>query len=185
LAFNSSRKSTVNKSQTDDRPAQLVQADNIISQIRASAEIARGAADRSKRILPEFAGGNYFADYFRPNGLLPGAFDGRDNIFAMISRGEMVLNPHQQRNIRALAGFDVFAGAGIPNYPNPSASPKLAGGGLAGAGLGSPQINIQQNFTLFAEGMTFDDRAKMWVESDDGRRVAVKVITKETTATKR
>jgi hypothetical protein len=51
---------------------ELVQADNIISQIRASAEIARGAADRSKRILPEFAGGTYFADYFRPNGLLPG-----------------------------------------------------------------------------------------------------------------
>jgi hypothetical protein len=65
----------------------------------------------------------------------------------MISRGEMVLNPHQQRNIRALAGFDVFAGAGIPNYPNPSASPKLAGGGLAGAGLGSPQIIVQPNFT--------------------------------------
>jgi hypothetical protein len=125
---------------------QLAQADTIIAQIRASAEIARGAADRSKRILPEFAGGNYFADYFKPNGLLPGMFDGRDNILAMISRGEMVLNPGQQRSVRALAGFDVFAGAGIPNYPNPSASTKFASGGIAG-GFGQGNIVVQPNFS--------------------------------------
>jgi hypothetical protein len=76
-------------------------------------------------------------------------FDGRDNILAMISRGEMVLNPGQQRNIRALAGFDVFAGAGIPNYPNESSSSKLAIGGIAGAGLAlaSQPIVVQPNFT--------------------------------------
>ena len=160
--------------------AQLTQADALISQIRSSAEIARGAADRSKRILPEFAGG-YFADFFKPNGLLPGMFDGRDNIFAMISRGEMVINPRQQHNIRALAGFDVFAGAGIPNYPQASSSPKLAAGGIAGAGLTlatQPVINFSPNFWLEIDGVAFDDKVTAVMKSDGGIRTQVKVIKK-------
>jgi hypothetical protein len=159
---------------------QLSQADTIIAQIRTSAEIARGAADRSKRILPEFAGGNYFADFFKPNGLLPGMFDGRDNILAMISRGEMVLNPNQQRNIRAMAGFDVFAGAGIPNYPNESSSPKLAVGGIAGAGLAlaSQPVIVQPNFTLELTGVTLDERVEAYLTSDQGRRTQIKVVKK-------
>jgi hypothetical protein len=160
---------------------QLSQADTIIAQIRSSADIARGAADRSKRILPEFAGG-YFADFFRPNGLLPGSFDGADNILAMISRGEMVLNPHQQSRIRGLAGWDIFGGAGIPNYPNPSPSPKLATGGLAG---GSGQIVVQPNFQLTIVGMPIGQHIDAYVNGDDGKRTLVKVVTKETTATKR
>ncbi|MEO8648068.1 MAG: hypothetical protein ABI539_02765, partial [Acidobacteriota bacterium] len=159
----------------------LVQADSIIDQIKTSAEIARGAADRSKRILPEFAGGHYFADYFKPNGLMPGMFDGRDNILAMISRGEMVLNPNQQGRIRAMAGFDVFAGAGIPHYPNANPSPKLAAGGIVAAGLGTatPSIVVQPQFTLVVEGVTFDDKSRAWLESDDGGRTLVKVIRKK------
>jgi hypothetical protein len=159
---------------------QLSQADTIIAQIRTSAEIARGAADRSKRILPEFAGGNYFADFFKPNGLLPGMFDGRDNILAMISRGEMVLNPNQQRNIRAMAGFDVFAGVGIPNYPNESSSPKLAVGGIAGAGLAlaSQPVIVQPNFTLELTGVTLDERVEAYLTSDQGRRTQIKVVKK-------
>ncbi|MGD9724747.1 MAG: hypothetical protein AB7U76_26215, partial [Pirellulales bacterium] len=159
----------------------LTEADVIIAEIKAAAAVARGAADRSKRILPEFAGGHYFADLFKPNGLLPGAFDARDNIFAMISRGEMVLNPRQQGRVRALAGFDVFAGAGIPNYPNQSASPKLATGGIAGTGLAmqAPVINLNPNFTLHVEGVTFEQGAKAWVESDGGRRTLVKIVREE------
>jgi hypothetical protein len=159
---------------------QLSQADTIIAQIRTSAEIARGSADRSKRILPEFAGGNYFADFFKPNGLLPGMFDGRDNILAMISRGEMVLNPNQQRNIRAMAGFDVFAGAGIPNYPNESSSPKLAVGGIAGTGLAlaSQPVIVQPNFTLELTGVTLDERVEAYLTSDEGRRTQIKVVKK-------
>lgn len=159
--------------------ARLREAEPIIEQIKQSAAIAAGAADRRQRILPEFAGG-YFADYFKPNGLLPGMFDGRDNILAMISRGEMVLNPGQIARVKALAGGDIFAGAGIPNYPNASASPRLAMGGLAGAGLGlSPNVIMQPNFTLIAEGIVFTDAAKFWLESDDGKRTLVKVIKKE------
>lgn len=159
--------------------AKLGEADNIIEQIKQAAEIARGAADRSKRILPEFAGGHYFADFFRPNGLVPGAFDGADNILAMISRGEMVLNPHQQNRVRALAGHDVFAHAGIPNYPKASTSPKLAGGGIAGTGLtvaSGVQPVFAPNFTIYMSGVTFTDQAKAWVESDDGKRTFVRLM---------
>jgi len=158
--------------------SKLVEADRIVDEIKAAAEIARGAADRSKRILPEFAGGHYFADYFRPNGLVPGAFDGADNILAMISRGEMVLNPRQQSRVRSLAGYDVFASAGIPNYPKASASPRLATGGIAGTGLAlsnTPTV-LAPNFNLYLAGVTFYDQARAWVESDDGKRAIVKLI---------
>lgn len=159
--------------------AKLGEADGIIEEIKQASEIARGAADRSQRILPEFAGGHYFADYFRPNGLVPGTFDGADNILAMISRGEMVLNPLQQRRVRALAGHDVFAHAGIPNYPKASTSPKLAGGGIAGAGLIPSNVAapvIAPNFTIVMSGVTFTDQTKAWVESDDGKRTLVKLL---------
>ena len=181
IKFESSKYKKVAQQQIQSN---LVQADSIIEQIKASAEIARGAADRSKRILPEFAGGTYFADYFKPNGLLPGMFDGKDNILAMISRGEMVLNPTQQNRVRALAGADVFAGAGIPNYPRASSTPKMAIGGIAGAGLQlisqqQPTVVVQPQFTMYVEGMTFDERSKAWIQSDGGKRTLVKIIKQE------
>jgi hypothetical protein len=158
----------------------LREADPLIEQIKQSAQIAAGAADRRQRILPEFAGG-YFADFFKPNGLLPGTFDGRDDILAMITRGEMVLNPDQQNRVRGLAGYDIFAHAGIPNYPNPSGSAKLAIGGMAGAGLlgGNAPVVMQPSFTLIAQGVVFTDESKVWLQSDDGRRTLVKVIREE------
>lgn len=160
--------------------AKLTQADTIIGQISAASEIARGAADRRQRILPEFAGGHYFADFFRPNGLVPGAFDGADNILAMISRGEMVINPRQQNRVRSLAGFDVFAGAGIPNYPQASSSPKLAMGGIAGAGLSPAAAQIvdrEPHFTIVLPNVVpLDDRIEAYTTSDRGKRTMVKVI---------
>lgn len=155
--------------------AKLMEADRLIDQIKQAAEIARGAADRSKRILPEFAGGHYFADYFRPNGLIPGVFDARDNILALISRGEMVLNPRQQNRIRALAGYDVFAHAGIPNYPKPNASNKFASGGIVGKT--HPIKETVPNFTIVLSGVTFNENAAAWLESDDGKRSLIKLIT--------
>jgi len=156
--------------------SKLAEADRIINEIKAAAEIARGAADRSKRILPEFARGHYFADYFRPNGLVPGIFDGRDNILALISRGEMVLNPRQQARVRALAGYDVFAGAGIPNYPSAASSPKLATGGIAGGGrleLAAPTVVVNPVITI--EGMPIGEEIKAYLTSDDGRRTQIQV----------
>lgn len=160
--------------------SKLAEADTIIRLITESANIGRGAADRNKRILPEFAAGHYFADYFKPNGLLPGMFDGADNILAMISRGEMVLNPNQQSRVRAAAGHDVFAGAGIPNYPKAVSSPKMATGGIAGSGLSlstpAPIVNMQP--VIYIEGVAIDDKVRAFMVSDTGKRVQIDVNRK-------
>lgn len=157
--------------------------DGLYEQLKQAVEIAKAAGDRQKRILPEFAGGVYFADYFKPNGLLPGIFDAKDNILSLLSKGEMVLNPAQQARVRSAAGFDVFSLAQIPNYPRANPSGRMATGGITGGGIaisgGSPTIIVQPNFTLYAEGINFDERAKMWIESDDGKRTTVNVIIKE------
>ncbi len=157
--------------------------DGLMEQLKKAAEISKAAGDRQKRILPEFAGGHYFADYFKPNGLLPGMFDGKDNILSLLSRGEMVLNPRQQSRVRAAAGYDVFATAGIPNYPKANPSPRLAMGGITGGGITlkseSPTILIQPNLTFFAEGMTFGENAALWVSTDGGKRTLVNLIIEE------
>ncbi len=155
-----------------------------MAQLKRVVEEAKAAGERSKRILPEFARGNYFADYFKPNGLIPGIFDRKDDLLAWLSRGEMVLNPQQQQRIRASAGFDVFAGAGIPNYaPSPSASqtkPRFATGATISGGLvaAPPPIIMQPQFTLIAEDVTFGDKARVWLESDEGVRTQIKIQKK-------
>lgn len=143
--------------------------DGLYEQLKKAVEIAKGAADRNKRILPEFAGGVFL----RPNGMLPGRFDGRDDLIALLSRGEMVLNPNQQARARAAAGFDVFASAGVPNYPAAAPSPKLATGGVVGSGM-----NLQPNFNIVLEGVSFTESARAWIESDDGKRTMIKVNKK-------
>lgn len=151
--------------------------DGLMAQIIAAAGIARGAADRNKRILPEFAGGTYFADFFRPNGLIPGVFDSRDDMLAMLSRGEMVLNPSQQSNVRARAGFDVFAGAGIPNYSRSASVPKMATGGIINGSLAlqaQPMV-VQPHFTLELSGVSLDDKVEAYLTSDTGLRTQVQV----------
>lgn len=164
--------------------ADVSQIDSLIAQkmteLRAVAERATASADRMKRILPEFAGGSYIADFFRPNGLIPGIFDSKDSLLAMLSHGEMVLNPTQQTRVRALAGFDVFAGAGIPNYPNASAKSSYAEGGIASRGLAlsamSPTITVAP--TIVIEGVAMDDRIEGYMESDSGMRTQVRVVKK-------
>lgn len=157
----------------------LIEADDIIKEIKLAAEISKGAADRNKRILPEFANGVYFADYFKPNGLVPGMFDAKDDIFAMISRGEMVLNPKQQAAVRNNAGFDVFQGAGIPNYPSAikAAVPKMATGGIAGNGFVIKNAAPQpQNMTLELYGVTVNEQVEAYLTSDFGKRTQIKVM---------
>ncbi|MCW5959262.1 MAG: phage tail tape measure protein [Pyrinomonadaceae bacterium] len=157
--------------------------DGLMEQLKKAVEEARAAGDRTKRILPEFAGGNYFADYFKPNGLIPGVFDKKDDLLAMISRGEMVLNPQQQARIRASAGFDVFAEAQIPNYPSKPSMPRprFAGGAdLSGTrpvfAPQPPQIVVKPNLTVVLNGDTFDERADGYMQSDGGERTLVKLI---------
>ncbi len=152
------------------------------AELKGLAEIAAASAERSKRILPEFAGGTYIADFFRPNGLIPGIFDGRDDLMAMLTRGEMVLNPMQQQNVRANAGFDVFAGAGIPNYPRANPTAKLAVGGIANTSLAlsanaqAPTVVV--NPTIVLEGVAMDDKIDAYLISDRGERTQIKVQKK-------
>lgn len=166
--------------------ADVSRIDGLIAQkmaeLRGVVEMAQGSADRMKRILPEFAGGVFISDAFRSfqryNGLIPGSWSGRDYRAALLADAEMVLNPSQQARVRAAAGFDAFAYAGIPNYPNANNSTGLAAGGIAGSG-GGFQVNVQPHFTLVAEGVTFEERARVWVESDDGGRTLATVIKKK------
>ncbi len=115
---------------------------------------------------------------------MPGAFDGADDVLALISRGEVVMNPLQQNRMRAMAGYDIFAHAGIPNYPKASPSSKLAGGGIMGSGLGlaagPTNITVNPSFVLHAENVTFGDQARVWLESDEGVRTNIKILKRET-----
>lgn len=154
----------------------LVEADAIIAEIKQAAEISRGAADRRQRIVAEFAGGVFIDPAFRRrNGLLGGVFTGRDSLPSLLSPGELVLNPTQQHLVRANAGFDVFKGAGIPNYPNAAPTAALAGGGMAGQGLALADER-PIHVTVVLQGDTFDERARQYQTSDSGRRVIIDVV---------
>lgn len=129
--------------------AKLAEADALIAEIRAAAEVSRAAAERSRRILPEFAGGIFisrqFATAFRRwNGLLPGVWTGRDSMPAMLAPGEMVLNPMQQARVRAAAGGDVFAAAGIPGY---------ASGGVVQSTVSPMHLTLVFEHTIDADGL--------------------------------
>lgn len=158
--------------------------DGLMAQIIAAAAIARGAADRNKRILPEFAGGVFMSpDFRRYNGMLSGSWTGNDYRAALLADAEMVLNPSQQNNVRRAAGFDVFAGAGIPNYPRANPSRTLAGGGIAGGisssgGGFSPNIMIQPNMMIELTGVSLDDKVEAFMTTDRGMRTQIKVVKK-------
>lgn len=158
--------------------------DGLMAQIIQAAAIARGAADRNKRILPEFAGGVYMSPEFRRyNGMLSGSWTGNDYRAALLADAEMVLNPMQQNNIRNAAGFDVFAGAGIPNYPRANPSRGLAGGGIASgvsssSGSFSPNIMVQPMITLELTGVSLDDKVEAYMTTDRGMRTQIKVVKK-------
>lgn len=90
-----------------------------------------------------------YSEFKRRNGMLPGAFTGRDSLPSMLAPGEMVLNPAQIRNVIGNAGRDVFKGAGIPGYaggafltPAPAPSGTISG----------PQIVFQPNIMVVIEG---------------------------------
>jgi phage-related protein len=131
--------------------AKLIEADGIIKQIKDLADVARMANKVDTRLETEFAAGIFadrafirrHADFKRRNGMLPGAFTGRDTLPSMLAPGEMVLNPRQIARVKAGAGFDVFRGAGIPNY----ASGTFVGGGVQASAVPvsvSPQpVSVQ------------------------------------------
>lgn len=104
--------------------AKLIEADQLIKQIKEMADMARAANSVNSRLEAEFATGVFadrafirqHADFKRRNGLLAGGWTGRDTLPSMLAAGEMVLNPKQIDRVKSNAGFDAFRGAGIPNY---------------------------------------------------------------------
>lgn len=129
------------------------EADSLIEELRRVAEISRAAGERQRRIIPEFASGAYISPAFmrqlaayrrQINGMIPGRFLGQDNVPAMLSPGEMVLNPAQQERTRRAAGFDVFRSAGIPGY---------SGGEQRGQGGQMPAITLVLEHNIDSEGM--------------------------------
>ncbi|KAK0039555.1 hypothetical protein Bpfe_031040 [Biomphalaria pfeifferi] len=99
-----------------------------------------------------------------------------------LAEGEMVLNPSQIRQVIQNARSsqdDPFKGANIPGYadgvyvsPSPKPSPSSSSSPL----FASQPIIVQPHFTLYVEeGMTFDERTKVYLESDSGKRVQVDV----------
>lgn len=119
--------------------ARLREADTLLDELRGASEIARAAAARERRIIPEFATGVFlnssfirqFNEFKRRNGLLEGAFSAGDRIPALLSGQELVLNPAQQIRVRQNAGFDVFQGAGIPGIGGQPRGVVAAGGTAA------------------------------------------------------
>ncbi|MBX7170144.1 MAG: hypothetical protein K1X72_04250 [Pyrinomonadaceae bacterium] len=162
--------------------------DPMVSAIQESAKTAKikesmraSADEKDRRILPEFKTGGFIphlatGDYFKPNGLIPGMFDRKDDILAMLSRGEMVLNPVQQERIRRMSGFDVFAHADIPNYrQSKTTMPKFADGvNFGSASVGStsltPQIIFSPNINIWIEKNDVTGEIEAWMDSPKGKR---------------
>lgn len=144
------------------------------NQISAAADAQAGRKTLSDKLTPEFAGGFY----------IPGTFDGRDDILAFLSRGEMVLNPTQQKKIKQKVGFDPFAYADIPNYKPAKGTPRFETGAFISTGgqfpsLSSqtgPAINFTGNFEVHLSEKEFSEVVMKNLQSDEGKRVTFKVI---------
>jgi TP901 family phage tail tape measure protein len=155
--------------------ADVSRIDAIITQkmaeLRAVADVATAAGERQRRMLPEFANGVYMSPAFmafrRYNGMLAGQWTGRDVIPAMLARGEMVLNPNQQRRVIAAAGADVFKPAGIPGYAGGVAVSESSQVMMAP----DQPINIMVSVEQDAQGL-FHAAAT----SDSGRKIVVEVV---------
>ncbi len=138
-----------------------------MAELRGVAEIAGAAAERNRRMLPEFAGGVFMSPSFmafrRHNGMLGGTFTGRDTIPAMLSHGEMVLNPKQMAAIRANAGFDVFKTASIPGYAN---------GGMAQ----SQPVDASPSVINLSVQMDRDGMFTASAQSPTGRKILLNLV---------
>lgn len=149
---------------------------------------AAAAQDLYSRILPEFASGvfmdsgfrNQFSDFKRRNGMMSGSYTGRDYIGALIGDGEMVLNASQIGRVRANAGYDVFANAGIPNYtPQSSGVPRFAEGvsfASTSSAAASPQINLAPQFNITFENVTPMPGAKMILDTPEGKKEIYDIV---------
>lgn len=141
----------------------------LVASIVASADAARAFTinrqNTSSQFVGEFAGGVYmdaafasqYNDFKRQNGLMPGTYNGRDYIKALIGDGEMVLNAAQIASVIAnsrAGDDDPFARAGIPGYvatPQPSVE-KFNSGVSFAAPTSSPNKSDNVQPIVFSKG---------------------------------
>lgn len=178
--------------------AKVTEADSIISQIKEFAQKAQSANSLSGHIVGEFASGTYmspdflkqYGDFKRRNGMMPGAFTGRDTLPSMIATGEMVLNPRQIANVIHAVGEDPFPYAGIPNYPSkPKPIKGYADGNYFGTGApsfsggsSSARPSSDGDKPIYLTVNLFKDDQGNWkqeAESDGGRKVIANIVEKK------
>lgn len=140
----------------------LIEADKLIAELEQIAGTYKYARQIDERIVTSFAGGVFmssafmrqYGDFKRRNGFLGGRFTGSDTLPSMLAPGEMVLNPYQVARVKANAGMDPFASAGIPGYASgslmPSPSAPMSGASLAPSVVVAPRVEI----TIEGEGIT-------------------------------
>lgn len=160
----------------------LVEADAIIAEITKAADAGRIASDADNRLQTSFASGVYmdkgflsqYGAFKRRNGMLAGAWSGRDVLPSMLAMGEMVLNPNQISRVKAAAGFDPFKSAGIPGY---------AGGTYVAPSASTPSVSVPAarqpiNITLVLsnQGMVASDIKDVLIDSLGDSEVQVKVV---------
>lgn len=133
----------------------LIEADKLIAELTEIAGTYKYAHQIDERLVTSFAGGVFmstaflqqYGDFKRRNGFLGGRYTGVDNLPAMLGAGEMVLNPYQISRVKANAGMDPFARAGIPGYAtgamaSSSSSSPMSMSSLAPTVVVSPRIEI-------------------------------------------
>lgn len=164
----------------------------LVTSIMASADAAKAyninRGNIQSQFIGEFAGGNYFKNevyesYKRLNGMMPGTYTGTDYIKALIGDGEMVLNPKQISSVRKQAGFDVFAGANIPNYVPKFEPPKVpqfaTGVSFAQAPNNVPSQNSEPIY-ITVERVVVDSEQIVFegMKSSTNQRVVVSAVKK-------
>ncbi len=91
---------------------------------------------------------------FAEGGLIPGTYDGKDDVPALLSMGEVVLNPMQQAR---LGGAEAFRAAGVPGFQAGGAigaPPNILPPSIAAANAGSTgAISRQEAVELLTEGL--------------------------------
>jgi len=145
--------------------------DGLMEQLKVAVEKAKAAGERERRILPEFADGGAVSSFFTKHfaGLVPGAYDRKDDKLIKVSGNEVVLTPkHWQPIVPYLAAAKVpgFADGGI-NSPS----------GTSGILAGAPNITVQNNLVLNIferEDGGFD----AYLDSDKGERKVKVVVNK-------
>jgi len=143
--------------------------------LKAAIEAQKKRAVTIKNIIPEFATG----------GIVPGVDFGFDSVLAMLRPGEVILNQMQQARMKAQAGGDIFARAGVPGFGTPNSSQTRNGvaayalGGIAEARPISPRngagaINLEVTLEIGE-----DDVTRLFVngaETADGQKVVINTV---------